>query len=127
MTTDPSPDLAALIDRYVDAWNETDAPRRRQLIETLWRPDGMHATATLHAQGFDEIEARITDANRRFVIEGGHRFQIHQPPDGHHGTARFVWAMQPAAGGPPAALGFDFFLLDDDGRLRADFQYPQPT
>ena len=37
-------DLADLIDRYVEVWNEPDDDARRRSIERLWRPDGAHLT-----------------------------------------------------------------------------------
>lgn len=126
--TDSTPitTLDLIADRYVAAWNETDPTRRRARIEGLWVVDGVHATATLHARGYDEIERRIADAHRRFVVEGGCRFALHDSVDGHHHTMRLVWEMRPADGGDVAALGFDFLVLTDDGRIAADYQYPEP-
>ena len=53
-------DLADLIDRYVDVWNEPDEDARRRSIERLWRPDGAHLTPTREAVGYDAIVARIS-------------------------------------------------------------------
>jgi hypothetical protein len=36
---------------------------------------------------------------------------------------RFNWEMVPAAGGAAAAVGFDFLVLGDDGRIRLDYQF----
>jgi hypothetical protein len=47
--------------------------------------------------------------------------------DGAHFTpsleARGYREMVPAAGGAPAAVGFDFLVLGDDGRIRLDYQF----
>lgn len=41
----------------------------------------------------------------------------------HHNGVRFNWEMVPAAGGAAAAVGFDFLVLGDDGRIRLDYQF----
>ena len=38
----------------------------------------------------------------------------------------FSWEMRPAGGGPVAARGFHFFVLDADGRIRRDYQFAEP-
>ena len=49
----------ALIDRYFDAWNETDAGRRRELIAATWTKDAAYADPLLSGDGHEGIDAMI--------------------------------------------------------------------
>ena len=40
-----------------------------------------------------------------------------------HGTIKFNWAMEPVSGGMVQTVGFDFFVLDECDRIRADYQF----
>jgi len=87
-----------LVDRYVAVWNESDADHRRKGIEQLWAEDGAHFTPSLEARGYRALEARVAGV-------------------------RFNWEMVPATGGAVAAVGFEFLVLGDDGRIRLDYQF----
>jgi hypothetical protein len=115
--------LNELVDRYVALWNEPDVERRRQSIAELWAEDGAHFTPSLEVHGHAALEARVAGAHEKWVKTGGFVFKSAQNADGHHDTVRFNWEMVPAAGGEPAAVGFDFLMLGDDGRIRLDFQF----
>jgi hypothetical protein len=39
-------DLNTLVNRYIDAWNETDAGRRRELVAGTWSEDGTYVAWT---------------------------------------------------------------------------------
>jgi hypothetical protein len=116
----------SLVDRYVTVRNEPDAERRHRAIASLWVEDGAHFTPSLEARGYEALEARITSAHDRFVRGQGYVFSSRNVT-GHHGTVKFNWEMRPATGGPIAAYGFDFFVLGEDGRIRCDYQFPEPT
>jgi len=121
-TTD-APELAAFVERYLSMWNEPDADRRRQLVQELWAPTAVNATATMEAVGHDEIAARVTRAYDAYVGTGEHRFEEHVPFLAHHGALRVWWQMV-RTDGTVAALGQEFLVLDDDGRIRSDHQFP---
>ena len=101
--------------------------KRRQAVEQLWTADGVDATSTLMAQGYDEITARVTSAYERFVATGEYRFRprgrgrrsprlgVFRVGDGECGRRR-------VAGG-----GRDFFLLAADGRIRGLYQFGAPA
>ena len=118
--------LESLVDRYVAVWNEPDADRRRRGIAALWVEDGAHFTPSLEARGYEALEARVTSAHDRLVRSEGYVFSAKNVA-GHHDTVKFNWEMRPAGGGPVAALGFDFFVLAEDGRIRVDYQFLEPT
>lgn len=50
--------------------------------------------------------------------------------DHHPNVMKFNWEMTPAGGGEVAAVGLDFLLLSDDGRIRCAYQFiatPPPS
>jgi hypothetical protein len=116
--------LDIFVDRYIQMWNEPDAVARRACIEALWSPDASNATATMIAVGHDEIEARVTRSFDLFVGTGVHHFRHHQPYVAHHGAMRVWWEMVTVADGAVAAIGQEFLVLDSDGRIVSDHQFP---
>ena len=115
--------VAELIDCYVAVWNEPDADRRRKGIEQLWAEDGAHFTPSLEARGYQALEARVAGAHEKWVRAGSFVFRSSGTAEAHHNGVRFNWEMVPAAGGAAAAVGFDFLVLGDDGRIRLDYQF----
>jgi hypothetical protein len=115
-----------LVERYVAVWNEPDETARRKRVAELWAQDGAHFTSTSEARGHDAISARIARAFDRFVGPGEFIFRALNNIDAHHNTIKFNWAMVPVAGGMVQTVGFDFFLLDGQGRIRADYQFIEP-
>jgi hypothetical protein len=121
-TTVPA-DLDGFVERYLSMWNEPDAARRRALVEVLWAPSAVNTTATLEAVGHDEITARVTRAFDTYVGTGEHRFEEHRPYAAHHDAVRVWWQMV-RTDGTVAAVGQEFLVLDGDGRIRSDHQFP---
>jgi hypothetical protein len=115
--------LNDLVDRYVSVWNEPDADRRREGIAALWEEDGAHFTPSLEARGYQALEARVAGAYEKWVKGQGFVFRSGNNAEDHHNGVRFNWEMVPAAGGAAAAIGFDFLVLGDDGRIRLDYQF----
>lgn len=115
-----------LVSRYVALWNESDEQKRRNAIAELWSDDASHFTPSLEAHGHAALERRIRAAHERFVGNGRYTFIAIDNVDSHHGTIKFNWAMRPANGGDVVTVGFDFLLLDSDGRIRVDYQFIEP-
>jgi hypothetical protein len=116
--------MDAFVARYIEMWNEPDAAKRRATIDAQWAPRAANYTLNMEAVGLDEIEARVTRAYESYVGTGVHRFQLHQPYVAHHGAVRVWWEMVTVADGQVAALGHEFLVLDDDGRIVSDHQFP---
>jgi hypothetical protein len=123
----PMDALQQVVDRYVALWNEPDAERRRAGIAEVWAPDAAHFTPSMEAHGHAGLETRIAGAYDRFVATGQYVFRHCGNIAGHHDTVKFNWQMVPSGGGPVAALGFDFLVLDGEGRILRDYQYIEPT
>ncbi|CAH2910865.1 MAG: hypothetical protein CPSOU_1866 [uncultured Paraburkholderia sp.] len=68
-----------LIDRYFDAWNETDGARRRELIASTWASDADYRDPLMAGSGHDGIDAMIRAVQERFA---GHTFRRSTEVDG---------------------------------------------
>jgi hypothetical protein len=116
-------EINGLVDRYVAVWNEPDADRRRKGIAELWVEDGAHFTPSLEARGYEALEDRVAGAHGKWVRTEGFIFRSSNNAEGHHDVVTFNWEMVPAAGGEAAAVGRDFLVLGDDGRIQLDYQF----
>jgi ketosteroid isomerase-like protein len=112
-----------LIDRYVAVWNEPDPAARRGAVTELWAEDGVEYTETAEHRGYDALLARITDAYEQFVATGAFVFIAADDTSTHHDAVTFTTHLVPATGGAPVWSGTVFVLLDQDGRIRRDYQF----
>lgn len=119
-------DANNLVQRYVAIWNEPNEDVRRARIAELWTEDGAHYASTLEARGHAAIAERIARTFERFVKPGDFRFRALDGVDAHHDSLKFYWAMVPVEGGLAQTVGSDFFLLDEHGLIRADYQFIEP-
>jgi hypothetical protein len=109
-------DTTALIDNYIAIWNEADPDRRRELIAQTWTEDATYVDPMMTGAARDGIDAMIAGAQQQFP---GHRFVLAGAPDAHHDRVRFTWHLEPEAGGDTVAVGIDFGVVAEDGRLRS--------
>ena len=107
-------DYAKIAQRYIDAWNQTDAAARRAAVDQLYTEDARYVDPLAVAEGREAIASMIGAAQEQFP---GFVFTLAGPVDGHHNQARFGWELGPA-GAPAPILGFDVAVTDDDGRIR---------
>lgn len=104
--------IAALIDRYIAAWNEPDPATRRALLVGVWARDGVYTDPLFHAVGrfeLDELIARFRENTP------GVRFELEGKIDNHHAFLRFFWKMHLPDGSQ--VPGMDFGELAPDGKL----------
>jgi hypothetical protein len=106
-------DITTTIDTYLEAYGETDAGRRRELIEQIWAHDGQLIDPPLDAAGREAISAMASAVQGQFP---GHSFRRTSAVDAHHGFARYGWDLV-AADGSVTVSGMDVAELDD-GQLR---------
>jgi hypothetical protein len=133
-------DAQELALRYIAMWNEPDAELRRKAIQALWSEGGTHILqppkemrlaaaglgfdeVTLQTQGHDALEVRVTRAYQDFVAPGQFIFRPRDNADRLGNVVKFSWEMVPTAGGDPAGGGLEFLVLDDDGRIKSDYQF----
>ena len=115
-------DLANLIERYVELWNEPDPEVRRRTIRELWHPQGANYTASMQAIGYDALDARVTSAYDNYVGTGQYRFRAGLPAVEHHNAAKVQWEMVNLADDTVASVGLEFLVLDG-GRIVSDHQF----
>ena len=114
---------SALVGRYLAVWHEPDAELRRKRIADLWVEDSVQFTPSREIRGYQALEERVEAAHEEFVKTGGFVFRRSSDVNGHHNALMFHWEMVPASGGEAAAVGTIFLLLNDDGRIRLDYQF----
>lgn len=132
-------DAKELVDRYVAVWSEPDAERRRTAIAELWSEDGVQLlqppqevlktaaglglTPTLKARGHDELEVRVTRSYEEFIAPGEFVFRARDNAARLGNVVKFNWEMVTKGGGEVAGVGLEVLVLDDDGRIRIDYQF----
>jgi hypothetical protein len=119
-------DATALVERYVAIWNEPDDRARRARIRELWAEDGAHFSLKGEFRGHDAIAAGVARIFDRCVAQGEFSFRALDTVDAHHGTVKFNWALMPVGGGMARWVGLDFIVLDEEGRITADYEFIEP-
>ncbi|MBB5935662.1 6-phosphogluconate dehydrogenase (decarboxylating) [Streptomyces zagrosensis] len=71
--------------------------------------------------GHEKIVDAIDEAYEDFIAKG-FAFTVHEYAD-NHDAVRITWHMVPAGGGPVAAVGTEYTILDKDGLIRIDDQF----
>ena len=111
-----------MVERYVAVLNEPSAEARRTRIAELWAPDGEYLSETSVTIGRSAIEARVAEIYDSHGSKGltfssaGHSHH-------HHNLARFNWRLCSKDGAEVTATGSDLLVLNDDGRIRLDYQF----
>ena len=102
--------------RYLAAWNEPDAKRRRELVAKAWTDDGIYVDRVREGHGHDSLDAMIATAQSHFP---GYRLHLASGIEAHHDYVRFSWV---AGGTPETPLyikGTDFAIIAADGRIKS--------
>ena len=87
--------MQEMVERYLAAWNEKDASRRRKLVDELWAEDGSYTDPLGDANGPAEIDGLIGAVQQQFP---DFVFTLGGPVDAHHEQARFTWHLGPRGG-----------------------------
>jgi hypothetical protein len=112
--------MQEIAERYLAAWNEKDAAKRRSLVDELWAPDGSYTDPLADAHGRAEIDGLIGAVQAQFP---DFVFTLGGAVDAHHDQARFSWHLGPAGAPEPVVIGFDVAVLDGNGRLRSVYGF----
>ena len=112
-----------LAERYVAAWNEPDAARRRAAITRLWTADGQHYVDTRQAIGYAALEQRIRGSHEKDVVGAGNRFPAVQDARRLRDAVIFHWQMLPANSETVLATGLEVLIVYDEGRILVDYQF----
>ncbi|MDQ6437346.1 nuclear transport factor 2 family protein [Mesorhizobium sp. LHD-90] len=106
-------ELNRIAERYIAAWNETDAAKRKALLDATFTGDISYADPVMQGDGHDGLGALIEGAQQKFA---GFRFSLKGTPDGFADYIRFSWALGPA-GAESVVEGTDVGVVKD-GRLK---------
>lgn len=132
-------DPKELADRYVALWNQPESGARREAIRELWTEDGEQIlqapqdvlktaaglgfpTATFEVRGHDELEFRVTRSYEEFVAPGEFVFRSRDNAVRLRNIVKFNWEMV-SVGGDVAGVGTEVIVLDEDGRIKTDYQF----
>lgn len=114
--------LDDFIDQYVAVWNESEPEVRNRWIAHTWSDRASLYNRIKEYHGHSGVEAAV---QRSYDLFGsrGFLFRPREEPVSHHGAIRFAWEMITAADGEVDSLGTQFLVLEDDGRIRLDYQF----
>jgi len=102
--------------RYLAAWNEREAKRRRDLVAKAWTEDGTYVDQVREGRGHDSLDAMIAKAQEQFP---GYRLNLASGVEAHHDYVRFSWVAGGTAEAPLYIKGTDFVIVAGDGRLKS--------
>jgi hypothetical protein len=105
-----------IVVRYLAAWNEQDAKRRRDLIAGTWTEDGVYVDRVRDGRGHESIDGMIAKAQGQFP---GYRLNLASGIDAHHDYVRFSWVAGGTVDAPLYIKGTDFAVIADDGRFKS--------
>lgn len=119
--------IKTVVNQYVAVWNEPSADARKRSVAQLWRSDAVHVLQSREVTGHAAIEARITTAYDDLCVTKGFAFSLAGGADegiqSHHDAVTFDVNMTPNSGGAIAWIGRIVLLLDDEGKIRRDYQF----
>ena len=101
--------------RYLAAWNERDAKRRRDLVVETWTEEGSYIDAHRHGNGHSAIDAMLATTQAQFP---GYRLNLVSGIEALNNFVRFSWAAGGTKDAPRYIGGTDFATLAPDGRIK---------
>ena len=101
---------AKVAEDYITVWNESDAIRRRTLLESTWTSAATYVDPVAKGAGLAEIDNIIGSVQKRFPE---FIFSLSGNADGHGDVIRFSWALGPKDG-TAVVKGTDFVERDGD-------------
>jgi len=107
-------DATSTVAKYLDAWNETDATRRRVALAALFTDDCEYTDPLATVSGQSALDQLIATVQRQMP---SFEFTLASAVDSHHEQARFTWQASPEGATEPVVVGFDV-LLFAQGRIR---------
>jgi hypothetical protein len=111
-------DASELTDRYVAVLSEPDRNIRSRKLKALWLPACRFVSESVGRGGLDEVETEFA----RLHGSDGRSFSPANLSQAHHNLARIAWQMR-SCDGRMIETRTDLLILDDDGRIRVDYQF----
>jgi hypothetical protein len=104
-----------LVERYLAAWNERDARRRRDLIAKTYTEDASYVDPHRSGKGYESLSTMIATVHERFPA--AYRFRLVSEVESHSDRLRFRWEAGGTEDAPLHFGGTDFCVVAADGRL----------
>jgi hypothetical protein len=111
-------DFDSIAQRYIDAWNETDAVARQALVAELFASDARYIDPLTDVAGFAGIDAAMSAVQAQFP---DFRFRLTGEVDAHHDQLRFTWELGPNDADAPI-MGFDV-AVTNNGKIQSVFGF----
>jgi hypothetical protein len=80
----------AIVEGYLNCWNETDPVLRRSLIDRTWTEDARSVDPLADVSGRSAIDAMISATQAQFP---SHRFELDGVVSSHHDVVHWNWTM----------------------------------
>jgi uncharacterized protein YndB with AHSA1/START domain len=106
--------LPSTIATYCDAWNETIADRRRELLLQCWEPDAAFRDAMGSAETLQALDGYIAGAHQFLP---GFRLEAAGPHDFVRGFVRFPWIIR-LPNGNVMSRGTNFGRVSATGKFQ---------
>ena len=87
-----------IAETYIATCNDTDAPRRRTLLEQGWTETASYRDPLAVVEGHAALDALIAGVHAQFP---GFRFTLTAPAGGYDGVVRLAWSLGPSGMVPP--------------------------
>src|SRR4029077_15502381 len=113
-------DAQALADLYVAAWNEPDPAKRACAIAALRAPDALGQS---RAGGYAALTKLSLAAPGKSARREGVRYRTAPTARLRGDVLTFRWEMLLADSETVLAVGLEFLIVDDDGRILADHPF----
>lgn len=107
--------VTEVVGRYIAAWNERDAAKRRELVAKTYTEDANYTDPHRSGDGHEGISTMIAAVQERFP---GYSFRLKNGVDAHNNCARFQWEAGGTKDAPLHFVGTDFIVVSPDGRLK---------
>jgi hypothetical protein len=126
-TSSSTSDFAETVDRYIAVWSIADADERAKAVSELWTPDGVEFIEGRQFFGHAALTERVTEAHEAFVANGAYTAAGGEDAARHDDVVIFTIRLDHAdqnthSAGDTAWSARVFLLLDEQGRIRADYQ-----
>jgi hypothetical protein len=115
-------DASELVQSYVALQNASSADVRRSRTTELWSPDGEYVSETSTSHGHRAIEAETARTHDAYASKGL-VFSAANRSHHHHNLVTFKWHLRAKETGEVVTGGSDLLVLDEEGRIRRDYQY----
>ncbi|MGY4920548.1 nuclear transport factor 2 family protein [Streptomyces sp. 900116325] len=105
-----------VVERYLEAWNATDANLRAKAVASVWDLSGIYNSSMANAKGHDDLVGLIAGFRARFP---GALFRLAGDVRKHDDIISVEWEFLYPDRETLAAAGRDIIVVAANGRIQA--------